>query len=221
MASCHLSWPYPLCFPQPPSTCSHSTPACPWHVSVTSQALSIQSPHLEYLPPLFTPIKLIFSGPSQCSLLSKKPSLMSLSNASESFVCGLLFTGMFYLDMSWLMPPGIEEGISLLWLWWKLFLLLLRTSYLHGYDGLWHLTSGASSIFSSYNLSTPGAEAGGSRLPSETLPQTIAISSSKFKFSASDTIGLRRDWGIHLAQPPHIHTSTCMCNTNQRAKMES
>lgn len=115
MASCHLSWPYPLCFPQPPSTCSHSTPACPWHVSVTSQALSIQSPHLEYLPPLFTPIKLIFSGPSQCSLLSKKASLMSLSNASESFVCGLLFTGLFYLDMSWLMPPGIEEGISLLW----------------------------------------------------------------------------------------------------------
>lgn len=44
-------------------------------------------------------------------------------------------------------------------------------------------------MFSSYNLSTPGAEAGGARLPSEALSQTIADSSSKFKFSASNTIG--------------------------------
>lgn len=104
-----------------------------------------------------------------------------LSGGSSSQGCSL-----WRWAYAWLMALGIEEGTSLLWLWWKLFLLLLRTSYLHGYAGLWHLTSGTSSMFSSYNLNNPGAEAGGS---SETLSQTIGDSSSKFRFSASNTVG--------------------------------
>lgn len=134
------------------------------------------------------PVRLIFPGPSQCSLLSKSllwcpwaTPVNPLSGGSSSQGCSL-----WRWAYAWLMALGIEEGTSLLWLWWKLFLLLLRTSYLHGYAGLWHLTSGTSSMFSSYNLNNPGAESGGS---SETLSQTIGDSSSKFRFSASNTVG--------------------------------
>lgn len=129
----------------------------------------------------------LLNVPSSLRSLLKCPwatQVNPLSVGSSSQGCSL-----WMWAYGWLMALGIEEGTSLLWLWWKLLLLLLRTSYLHGYARLWHLTSGTSSMFSSYNLSTPGAEAGGSRLPSETLSQTIADSSPKSKFSASNTIG--------------------------------
>lgn len=192
MASWHLFWPYPLCLPQSPSTWSHFTPACPWHVSVTSQALSIQSPP----PGISASFVQSLSDSSSQDLLNVPSSLRSLlwcpwatpvnplSGGSSSQGCSL-----WRWAHAWLMALGIEEGTSLLWLWWKLLLLFLRTRYLHGYAGLWHLTPGTSSMFSSYNLNNPGAEAGGTRLPHEALSQTIADCSSKFKFSASNTIG--------------------------------